>query len=349
MVELITKVLVNDTKEQSSDPVLWNDWHVLASAQSLAPGALIKARLLEQDLVLWRSQDGQVCAWDDRCPHRSVRLSHGKVVENTLVCSYHGLAYATEGRCVRVPAHPDYHPPKQACVRTYAVQECYGLIYVCLGEPANAIPAFPEWADPTYRGYITGPYHIRSNPLRAIENFLDVAHFPFIHGGSLGDIDKPEIAPYEVSLDQNGVYARDIQVWQPDPYGTGEGAYVSYDYWALRPLTAYLRKVSPTGDCLTLFYTVTPISEVECVSWMSGAMNYAQDISLEEIKAFQDKIVLEDLANLESHNPPQLPLDSSMEFHIPSDRSTLTYRKWLKQLGVTYGTTASNSSQEPIC
>ena len=342
MVEAIARFSTNPIPTPPIDPVLWNDWHVIASSGSLVPGALTKFRLLEQDLVLWRGQDGQVCVWDDRCPHRSVRLSAGKVVDNTLVCSYHGLAFNGTGQCVDVPAHPNYRPPKQACVRAYPVQERYGLVYVCLGEPAQDIPSFPEWEQPGFRNYLTGPYYIRTNPLRAIENFLDVAHFPFIHGGILGDPDKPEIQPYEVTLDKNGVFARDIRVWQPDPYGTGIGDYVSYDYWALRPLTAYLRKESPSGDCLTLFYTVTPISAVECISWMSGAMNYAHEISDDDIKAFQNRVVLQDLDNLESHNPLQLPLDSSLEFHIPSDRATLAYRQWLKQLGLTYGTVSSS-------
>ncbi|MBD2018727.1 aromatic ring-hydroxylating dioxygenase subunit alpha, partial [Leptolyngbya sp. FACHB-36] len=289
------------------------------------------------DVVLWRGQNQTVHAWEDRCPHRSVRLSNGSVADNTLVCSYHGLAYDTTGQCVKVPAHPGYTAPKQACTRTFQAQERYGLIFVCLGEPAQEITPFPEWGDRAYRFYTTGPYHIRSNGFRAIENFLDVAHFPFIHTGILGDPEKPEIDDYEVVLNEDGVFARDIRVWQPDPYGTGEGAYVSYDYWAFRPLTAYLRKLSPTGDCLTLLYTVTPISEVECVAWMSGAINYGHEISEDEIKAFQDEIVLQDLNNLESHTPQQIPLAGQTEFHLPSDRTSLVYRKWLKQLGLRYG------------
>ena len=319
------------------DPVLWNDWHVLARSSDLPLGDIMKARLLETDLVLWRSQDGQVQVWQDRCPHRSVRLSYGRVVENTLVCSYHGLAYNTAGVCVHVPAHPDYVPPKQACIRTYQAQERYGLIYVCLGTPTQDIAVFPEWGNPDYRSYITGPYRIAANAFRAIENFLDVAHFPFIHGGILGDTVKPEIPNYEVSITDAGVYAKNIQVWQPDPYGTGQGAYVSYDYWAFRPLTVYLRKTNPGGELLTLFYNVTPVDEENCVSWMSGAINYAETISDAELIAFQDKITLQDLQNLESHTPQKLPLDSPLEFHLPSDRTSLMYRKWLRQLGVMYG------------
>ncbi|MCL6432743.1 MAG: aromatic ring-hydroxylating dioxygenase subunit alpha [Leptolyngbyaceae cyanobacterium HOT.MB2.61] len=327
----------SSTNGKGKDPVLWNDWHVVAKGVDLQPGTLMKFRLLDTDLVVWRGEDGQVHVWADRCPHRSVRLSNGKVEGNTLVCSYHGMVYNPEGQCIKVPAHPSYPPPKQACVRTFQVRERYNLVYVCLGEPEKDVVAFPEWDESTYRCYLTGPYFIQSNGYRAIENFLDVAHFPFIHGGILGDLDKPEIEDYEVVINEAGVFAKDIRVWQPDPYGTGVGDYVIYDYWAFRPLTAYLRKYSPNGDCLTLLYNVTPISEEECVAWMSGSLNYAHSISDEEVQAFQDKIVLQDLNNLESHFPKKLPLNAPLEFHVPSDRSTLMYRKWLKQLGITYG------------
>ncbi|HIK54229.1 MAG TPA: aromatic ring-hydroxylating dioxygenase subunit alpha [Synechococcales cyanobacterium M55_K2018_004] len=325
-------------RDKPIDPVLLNDWYVLAKATDLTTGTLLLCRLLGKDLVLWRSETGHLSAWEDRCPHRSVRLSLGNVVGETLVCSYHGMAYqAVTGRCVNVPAHPGYVPPKQACVQQYRVQERYGLIYVCLGEPDRDIPRFPEWEDPAYRCTVAGPYAMRANGLRAIENFLDVAHFPFIHTNILGVLENPVIEDYTVSIDDHGVYAKDICVWQPDPYGTGEGTQVSYDYWAMRPLTAYLRKNNPGGECLTLMYSVTPVEEDQCIAWMSIAMNYAPELSESEVIAFQDMITLQDLKNLESHSPQLLPLTSSIEFSVPSDRTSLAYRKWLKQLGLTYG------------
>jgi len=61
------------------DPVLVNDWHPVASTDQLDAGAPVAARLLGEDLVLWRS--GQTyCAWRDLCVHRGTRLSLGKVV-----------------------------------------------------------------------------------------------------------------------------------------------------------------------------------------------------------------------------------------------------------------------------
>ncbi len=323
--------------EKVDDFVLLNDWHVLAKSEELEPGSLLSARLMDRDLVLWRGETGALQAWDDRCPHRSVRLSNGKVMHDTLVCAYHGMVYDAEGKCIKIPAHPNYIPPRQACVPTYAVQERYGLVFVCLGEQPNEIAAFPEWGDRTYLKVLSGPHYCQTGGYRAIENFLDVAHFPFLHTGILGDLEVTEIQDYTVRVNQTGVYFDNVRVWQPNPMGTGEGALVTYDYSVFRPLTAYLRKGNPEGECLTILYCVTPVSEEECIGWMWIALNFMDACQAPEAQAFQDSIFAQDLSNLESHNPKKLPLNGRMEFHVPCDHGSLAYRKWLKQLGVTYG------------
>ncbi|MBW4654806.1 MAG: aromatic ring-hydroxylating dioxygenase subunit alpha [Kaiparowitsia implicata GSE-PSE-MK54-09C] len=325
------------TSLSQPDPLLWHDWHVVGRMADLPPETVQAVQLLGVDLVLWRGSDGGVQVWGDRCPHRSVRFSAGRVRQQALVCAYHGMAFGQDGRCLNVPVHPGYEPPSQACAQVYEVKERYGLIYACLGNPSAPPPPFPEWDDVAYRTYSTGPYHIRANGLRAVENFLDVGHFPYLHSGILGDVAKPQISDYDVTLDADGVRARDIRVWQPNPLGTGAGAYVTYEYWAMRPLSAYFRKTNPTGDCLTFLLNVTPIDETQCIAWFSGAMNYGVDLPLTDITAFQNRIVAQDLENLEAHNPQALPLEGGLEFHVPSDRTSLMYRKWLKQLGLTYG------------
>ncbi|MDG2615796.1 aromatic ring-hydroxylating dioxygenase subunit alpha [Thermoleptolyngbya sichuanensis XZ-Cy5] len=322
------------------DPVIWNDWYVVARSVDLPIGAVGRSRLLDTGIVLWRSADGAVQAWRDRCPHRSVQLSKGRVAGDRLVCPYHGLAFDPTGRCVLVPAHPGYTPPPQSHAETYAVQERYGLVYVCLGVPGQEIVDFPEWHEPGYRGLIAGPYTIHTSGPRAIENFLDVTHLPILHADILGSPQRPEIADYEVQVTPTGIEARNLRIWQPDPYGTGSGSEVVYDYRVERPLTAHLRKPNPSGANLALLYHVTPVSETECVGWMAMALNFGQEIPDAELIAFQDRIVQQDLDNLESHNPPQLPLNPAVEFHLPGDRMSLAYRKWLRQLGVQYGVMA---------
>src|SRR5579883_68878 len=237
----------------TNDPVVMNDWHPVAVSDAVAEGKLLAVELLDQAIVLWRS-GGQVHACRDHCSHRGTRLSCGHVDGNTLVCPYHGWAYGSDGVCVHIPAHPTQPIPRRVQVQTYHVQERYDLIWVAIGEPARDVPPFPAWDDPTFRKLLCGPY----GPydlcgLRAIENFLDVAHFPFVHEGILGDLAHPEIEDYVTTIDSEGVLSKGVSVYQPDPYGTGQGDVVAYTYRALRPFTAYLEKESDQARFSILF------------------------------------------------------------------------------------------------
>ena len=129
----------------NSENILLNDWHPVATAASLEENALISVVLLDQPLVIWRAGE-TLCAWHDSCVHRGTKLSLGKVVDGDCVqCPYHGWIYNSHGRCVHIPAMPDHKPSKRAQLKTYSVQEKYGWIWVCLGQPKNDVAEFPEW------------------------------------------------------------------------------------------------------------------------------------------------------------------------------------------------------------
>lgn len=317
------------------DPVLLNDWHVVAYAPDLPEGKPVGARLLDEDIVLWRV-NGRTHAWRDLCVHRGTKLSLGKVENDTLICPYHGWTYNEEGRCVRFPAHPTQKPPTNARATVYQVQEKYNWVWVCPGTPANDVPDFPQWDQPGFRIVHCGPYTMEASGPRAVENFLDVTHFPFVHQGLLGDPDHAEISDYEVEITSAGVTAKDISVWQPDPDGTGQGGYETYIYKVLRPLTAYFIKSS--GDTqFAMIFTVTAADERKSIIWMYVAMDYG-NLSDEEISGFQDEIIKQDIPVVESQRPELLPLDLQAELHLRSDRTAIAYRKWLRELGVSFGT-----------
>lgn len=223
--------------EKKTDGLLLDDWHVVGRSSDLLDGQISKARLLGEDLVLWRL-GGRANVWQDMCVHRGSRLSLGQVRDGLLTCAYHGWTYDSSGQCVEFPAHPDQKPPATARVRTYRSKEAYGLVWACLGSPARDIPKFAEWEDPAFRKVPCGPYAYRASATRAVENFLDIAHFPFVHAGLLGDEAHAEIEEYRVETNSEGITAKDVRVWQPDPDGTGRGKTVTYTYRVLRPFTA---------------------------------------------------------------------------------------------------------------
>jgi phenylpropionate dioxygenase-like ring-hydroxylating dioxygenase large terminal subunit len=318
------------------DPVLTNDWHPAVRLADLAPERPLAVRLLGEDVVLWRA-GGSILAWQDLCVHRGTRLSLGRVCGETLECPYHGWTYGPDGRCVAIPAHPDQKPPTKAVVRTYRATTRYGFVWVSLGTPGTDVPPFPEWDEPAYRKMVCGPYPVNASGPRIVENFLDVGHFPFVHENILGSRERPEIAEYEAEIGPDGVEARSVRLYQPDPYGTGVGAVVAYTYRVPRPLTAYLAKESD-GPRFSLLLMVTPHETVRSTAWMIMAMNYGHETPEQELVAWQDTIFAQDQPILESQRPELLPLDLQVELHLRSDRTALAYRAWLRQLGLTFGT-----------
>jgi nitrite reductase/ring-hydroxylating ferredoxin subunit len=119
-----------------------NTWHPVARAADLRPGANIVAGFAQgQELALWRAADGTAQAWDNRCPHRSVRFTLGQVVENRLACAYHGWEYAAgSGQCTRIPAHPAMQAPRNVCAKTFATVEAAGMLWVRLSAEAQPAP-----------------------------------------------------------------------------------------------------------------------------------------------------------------------------------------------------------------
>jgi phenylpropionate dioxygenase-like ring-hydroxylating dioxygenase large terminal subunit len=318
------------------DPILLNDWHVLAKSPAVTPGEVRPARLLGHDLVLWRSKSG-LCAWQDLCLHRGARLSGGRVQDECLICPYHGWNYDASGQCVRIPAHPSLTPPARAHATAYQVTEKYDLIWVCLGTPTKEVPHFPEWEDVSFRKVSAGPYLFKAQGPRIVENFLDVGHFPFVHAGFLGDPSHTEVGDYEVETTSDGIVARDIGVWQPDPDGTGQPAEVKYTYMVPRPLTAHFQKTYQDQK-FSIFSCVTPVDDGESLAWLILALNYAPQTSDEQLRNFQDIVSRQDIPIVESQRPELLPLDLQAELHLRSDRTAIAYRKWLAKIGLKYGT-----------
>jgi phenylpropionate dioxygenase-like ring-hydroxylating dioxygenase large terminal subunit len=318
------------------DKVLLNDWHVVARAADLAPNSVSAFRLLGTDLVIWKGVEG-IQVWDDLCIHRGAKLSGGKVANGCLQCPYHGWTYDETGACVRIPAHPGQKAPARSRVGTHPVKVVHGHVWTSLGEPERDVPTFPEWSDAAYRNIPCGPYRFHALGPRVIENFLDVGHFPFVHAGYLGDPGHTEIDDYQAEITSEGVISRDIPIWQPDPDGTGNAAKVLYTYEAQRALTARFTKAQGEKRFSMVFF-VTPVDEAHSTAWGIMAMNYSFDVPAEKIVTFQNEVTEQDRPIVESQRPELLPLDLQAELHLRSDRTAIAYRKWLRQLGLVYGT-----------
>jgi phenylpropionate dioxygenase-like ring-hydroxylating dioxygenase large terminal subunit len=92
-----------------------------------------------------------------------------------------------------------------------------------------------------------------------------------------------------------------------------------------------------SGPKFAMYFTVTPVSELSSIAWTYVAKDY-ENIPDEETRQFEDMITLQDVPIVESQRPELLPLDLQAELHLRSDRTALAYRKWLRELGLTFGT-----------
>lgn len=108
-------------------------------ARDLAPRGVMRAQIGQTDLAIWRSASGVVSAWENRCPHRGMRLSHGFVRGESLACAYHGWHYNCAGKCHYIPAHPELEPPSKIRPSIYSVTEQAGILWVNTIADANPV------------------------------------------------------------------------------------------------------------------------------------------------------------------------------------------------------------------
>jgi phenylpropionate dioxygenase-like ring-hydroxylating dioxygenase large terminal subunit len=327
-----------------SDPVLLGDWHPVAATSELTGRRPLAARLLGRDLVMWRDAEGRAHAWEDRCPHRGTRLSIGRIEADVLICAYHGWRFGPDGRCKHVPSQPGQAPGPTAAARSYRIEEHYGLAWVCLGEPAHAVLPYPEYEEARLRKVLCGPYDVATSGPRIVENFLDMAHFGFVHAGILGDPARTEVRDYRVdpwtdSGGGPGLLATQCFAWQPQTNSLAHGGGdVEYTYRVVRPLTAILTKVPDVQQSFreAISLHVQPIEEESSRVWIVMAMtNFEQEEGT--LRAFQDRIFLQDKPILESQVPRRLPLAPGVESPVRSDRMSVAYRRYLRDAGLRYG------------
>ncbi|MCJ7734492.1 MAG: aromatic ring-hydroxylating dioxygenase subunit alpha [Anaerolineales bacterium] len=162
-------------------------WYVVLDSKEVGKKPIGVTRMGEH-LVFWREENQTIHCAADRCPHRGVSLSIGKVTENHLQCPFHGLEYDRDGRCVYIPANGrGGRIPDSLYLSTYPAFEDQGLIWIWWGksQPYPDQPLFFDNIDGSFV-YSSKPDFWKAHYSRAIENQLDVVHLPFVHHNTIG-------------------------------------------------------------------------------------------------------------------------------------------------------------------
>jgi phenylpropionate dioxygenase-like ring-hydroxylating dioxygenase large terminal subunit len=196
---------------------LRNYWYVAANDVEIGRKPLART-ILGEPIVFYRTEDGTPVALEDRCVHRHLPLSMGKLVGDRLQCHYHGLQYDNAGTCVRIPGQ-DQIPPS-AKVKAYPVVERYHWLWIWMGDPALADPAKItdfHWLDDPAWGAKASYLHVESNWQLVVDNLLDLTHLAFVHETTIGNAALAEHAVVKVTRAPNNVVVTRWIIDQPAP------------------------------------------------------------------------------------------------------------------------------------
>jgi phenylpropionate dioxygenase-like ring-hydroxylating dioxygenase large terminal subunit len=216
----------------------------------------------------------------------------------------------------------------------------YCCLWTHLGNEATPLFAIPEVEEPGRRILHAGTIGVHVSAPRAVENFLDMAHFPYVHTNILGVEPYTDVAEYQVhvDVDTNDLWATDCVFWQPMAATTStEGQMTDYLYRVPHPYCVILYKTSPIDerkDVIALF--CNPVAEdfIEANMFLC-LLDDTNTTAM--IRSFQLTIFGQDKPILENQYPKRLPLDPRAETPIRADKIAIAYRRWLSELGVDYG------------
>ena len=322
---------------------LRHHWYVVAEARDLAVADAgtsrpLGVRLLGVDYVVWRSPAGELVAAPDRCPHRESPLTLGTVTDGCLTCAYHGWTFGDGGACVEVPSSGVGRPvaPK-AHLSTVHARERYGLVWVCPGEPVADIPRVEAEDDPSYRRINSGVERWATSVTRMTDNFLDIAHFPWVHTGTFGIQDQLAVPPIELEQLDDDFYGYRYDVEVANAAGkssSGLDAPVITRRMTTGfnlPFTVRSTIHYETGLDHLILLCSTPIDDA--TSYFTFVIWRNDDFSVpgEEVIAFDRAIGAEDRAMLE-RVPGVLPLDPLATVSVQSDKPSVEWRRRLAAL-----------------
>jgi phenylpropionate dioxygenase-like ring-hydroxylating dioxygenase large terminal subunit len=226
--------------------------------------------------------------------------------------------------------------------RRLPCRQKFGYVWTTLGVPTREIFDIPEYEEPDRRNMNAASVAVHVSAPRAVENFLDLGHFAFVHTDYLGVEPYTEIKPYrvEVSADGNEVLATQCWAYQPvASLSATEGFEVEYTYRVPHPYCALLYKSVASDpkrkDVIGLLGQ--PTSEEHVVVHMLISM-LDESNSDAALRAFAQFIFAQDRPILENQLPKRLPLDLRCETSARADAMSAAYRRWLNDRHVRYGT-----------
>ncbi|MDA8266684.1 MAG: aromatic ring-hydroxylating dioxygenase subunit alpha [Actinomycetota bacterium] len=316
-------------------------WHPVARSGEIGERPA-RVLLLGKPYVAFRSH-GELVAFADRCPHRLAPLSLGSLDGGQLRCAYHGWCFDRSGRCVEIPSLGPgaYLPPAARLQAPAGVHERFGMVFIAPQEPLVGLPSIPEAEQTGFEMLELAPTEARASAGLMADNFLDFAHFPFVHAGTFGTDESKVLAPYEVERD-----GFSFKVVYEHPFANREDPGVAagirplvqtrrmtYLYQAPFFLSLRLEFLEARGTSVIGFF-IQPEDDERCRLYTTlWRDDLGEDPAARaDAIAFEQRVLNEDLVVQSRYDELSLPLDLRTEVHTRADRNTMELRRVLAEL-----------------
>lgn len=261
------------------------------------------------------------------------------------MCAYHGWRFDSAGGCRSIPTLLEPSPEKLALSQlwSYPMQERYGYVWVKL-EPdgAHELPEVPEFEDPAWTYKMGPPMKFAAGFRREIENYLDMTHFAFAHGTTLGKAADPKVPEMDITTHEDGFEmnapfpALDTPHEQP---GKLQRAHHRRQRGYLPNFTT-IRQTFEDGDERVLVHIPSPNTRESCTCFWSVAISPGFDGPTPESQVeFVIKVLDEDRQMCELQIPSEVPINPARGgwgvLVMPGDTLAATFqkcfRKWLQK------------------
>jgi phenylpropionate dioxygenase-like ring-hydroxylating dioxygenase large terminal subunit len=305
-------------------------WHPVAAVDDITDQPQ-RLELLGRGLVAFRDEQG-VAVLNDVCIHRGAALSKGWIENGRLTCPFHGWQYDRAGACQRIPALPQGAAiPRAARVRAFQVAERYGLVWVALEEPIAPIPSYPDGADtnPEFQRFDVGELVWQTSAGRAVENSMDISHFPYVHPYILGDPELPQPPVYDVQPYDEGIWYRTpregyVPAGQERPDGFTE-------YRHAFPFSMFLTNSDAAGRASVLGVFYSPVAAKVTRAWRIVFRNFQPGLDRADEITRILHVLDQDREALESVRPEEIPVSLREELHLKvPDAASIAFRRWIE-------------------
>lgn len=311
-----------------------NSWYVAGWSRNI-PRKLTPIRIMDEDIVLFRTSEGAVVALEDQCPHKRLPLSMGRLKGDAVECGYHGMTFGPSGLCVRIPGQDRI--PDNACVRAYPTHEIDGIVWIWMGEPALAdtdkVFRLPEMHQPGWSPHFGDDLRVDANYIHLADNLCDPAHVAFVHPTTLGNPESEDV-PVDVERDGDvvitsrwtrkappigffkafGNFAGLVDRWQYYYFHAPNIAVI--DFGSIDSGLAISPEERHKGLRLFALHFLTPVSETQSIDhWMHVRNLGLDDPAVGErmneqfrLAFNEDKVILEAIQRRESRPHGRKPV-----------------------------------------